>query len=181
MSPFLVAANGQAAVTIARMRVADSHRQRVRRVVRSGYLLQVKQNPDHLLNLFLLGLAVACDGQLDLHGCVFVDGNTRAGGGDNRDTTRLGRTDGSGGVAAEKQLFHDKAISPMTAVQFSQGLVNGQQTFGEGGGGICLDDAVIEHLEPFVLIPDHTEACDGITGINPQYDHLNTSLVSRNR
>ena len=63
------------------------------RIVRPGHAVQPEQAARHIHDLMLLRLAVADDGLLDLHGCVFKQRHARPLDGEQDDAASVRNAD----------------------------------------------------------------------------------------
>ena len=85
--------------------MADRNRKRVRRIVRFGYLFELKQGRDHYLYLLLVRLAVTDDRLLDLKRSVFENMHALLPRREEYHASRLRDLDRRRLVGIEEKLF----------------------------------------------------------------------------
>ena len=95
------------------MSVADGCRQRIRRIVRLRYFLQVQDGLDHDLYLFFIRPTIPHKGLLDLQRCIFFDFQSALDTGEDRDSSGLSYSNRSLGVGIKKQFFDGGHIGTM--------------------------------------------------------------------
>ena len=95
------------------MGLADSDAERIRSVVGSGDGVEVEEDFNHLLHLFLVGLAIACDGHLRLGGAEFADGHSGLFGGEGEYAAGLGDGNTCGDVLLEEEFLNGDGIGLM--------------------------------------------------------------------
>ena len=139
---------------------------RVRRVVRLGDRLHMKQHLHHLLNLLLLGPAPAHDGLFDLHGRIFVKLIRILGAGGDAHAPGRAHVQRGGHVFGEKQLLKGDLLRLKALEQRPHVLADLLQPLREALIGRGQDATVLDQALPSGLRVDHAPAQRGQTGVD---------------
>ena len=113
------------------MQMADRDRHGVGSIVRRGRLIEREQHADHLLDLTLLGAAVAHDGPLDLGGRVFDQRNPRLDCSKHGHATRVTELERGARVDGVEDALDGDAVGAMRREQAPERKVDGVETLGE--------------------------------------------------
>ena len=119
----------------------------------------------------LAGVAVAHHGLLDLHGLVFINGDTGLLHGKQDNAPRLGNVDAGGNVVPEEQLLNGHGIRLFRQKQLHHVVINNAQPPVKIRVGGCGDGAAPEKLALPALGMDNAEAGDAIAGVNAENLH----------
>jgi hypothetical protein len=90
--------------------MANRDSERIGRIVRRRSTIQAEQQLDHVLNLVLLGAAVAHDRALDLGRCVFDDRAAVLDRGEHRNATGVAEPQRAPGIGRVEDAFNRDAI-----------------------------------------------------------------------
>ena len=154
------------------MAVGNGHAQRIGGIVRLGDALQMQHHAGHLLNLLFYGLAVAGDGLLDLHRCVFVDRHAALGRGEQNDAARLGHADDGGLVVLVVQLLDGEGLGLIALADIQHALVYFNQALLKRGVLLGDDSPVADGCKAVADVFDNTPAHNGVARVDAQNTHL---------
>lgn len=111
--------------------LADGETEGVGGIVGPGNLVEVQQDLDHFLHLFLVGLAIAGDGGLGLGRTELPYDQPRLYRRQREYTPRLGHGNAVGHVLLEEQPLDSHGIRPVQFDKRGRCVVNSPQSLGE--------------------------------------------------
>ena len=155
----------------AAMAVGNRHAEGVGGIVGLGDGLEVQHYAGHLLNLLLHGLAVAGDGLLDLHGCVFVDRHAALRRGQQNDAAGLGHANDGGLVVLVVQLFDGEGLGLVTLADVEYALINFNEALFKGRVLLGDDRPVADGCKAVADVLHNTPAHNGIPRVDAQNAH----------
>ena len=153
------------------MAVGNRHAEGVGGIVGLGDGLEVQHYAGHLLNLLLHGLAVAGDGLLDLHGCVFVDRHAALRRGQQNDAAGLGHADDGGLVVLVVQLFDGEGLGLVALADVEYALINFNEALFKGRVLLGDDRPVADGCKAVADVLHNAPAHNGIPRVDAQNAH----------
>ena len=113
------------------MHMANRHRQRVSRIMGRRQLGKSEQQPDHVLNLLLVGTPIANDGALDFRWSVLDDRAACLDRREHGDAACMSQLDGRTDVGGVEECFDGHAVGRATLQSRREFSMNAPQAMGE--------------------------------------------------
>ena len=158
--------------------MTDRHRQRIGDVVRRRGVVEAEQQLHHLLDLRLLGAAVADHRALDFGRRVLDDRQARLRRRQQRDAARVPQLERAADVARVEDDLDRDAVRLALGEQRDQAGVNVLQSFGKSSGGgrgeRAAEDKVVAAAGSLHAAVTRTFGA----GIDPEDFHANDASIS---
>jgi len=132
---------------VSGVNLANRDAQRVGGVVRPRDVVEVQQRLDHPLDLALVGLAVAGDGQFDLARGEFTDRFSVVCGGQSEHAPGLGHGNTGSDILFEIDLFNAHSVGLEFGEKTRSFLEDDPEAIGEGLAATLTDRAHYERLQ----------------------------------